>query len=228
MEGSTAVGAAWFRERRISLVALGAVPVLGFAVGLVIAFAVPGGGPDPGGDADVVGTEAAATRAIVGPGPATSPAPTPTASPTGEPTPSTAAPKATRPTTARPGDRTRPTIGKADAQPAGIWTDFWCSAGPTVSEISIPVQDETDRAGALAVHVRFVLHREDGKTMDLDAMDVRSDRSPFAFKLGPYPGPNGSYTYSNVLDMVVTAKDRAGNTATRTFASFMTFNDCKA
>lgn len=43
-------------------------------------------------------------------------------------------------------------------------------------------------------------------------------------------GPRAAYAYAydNVIDMTVSATDPANNTATRTFISFLTFNDCKA
>jgi hypothetical protein len=203
------------RSRRTRLIALSLVPVLGFAFGAYLAVTLPGS-PDPDGATEAFGGGPAAAAALT---------PSPSAPTT------SAAPSTSRPTpraSFRPRDRIAPTVGRATSEYKGIWTDFWCSAGPTISKILIPMADPTDGAGALRVHVRFVLHREDGATVDLDEMDVTSDTSPFTLQLGPYPGPNDAYTYDNVLDMIVTATDRAGNKASRTFASFMTFNDCKA
>jgi hypothetical protein len=197
---------------------LSLVPVLGFAFGAYLAITLPGRS-DPDGATEAFGGGPAAAAALT-----SSPsAPTTSAAPSTS-RPSTPTPRASF----RPRDRVAPIVGKATSEYGGIWTDFWCSAGPTISKITIPIEDRTDAARALKVHVRFVLHREDNDTVDLDEKAVTSDTSPFTFQLGPYPGPNDAYTYDNVLDMIVTAVDRAGNTVSRTFASFMTFNDCKA
>jgi hypothetical protein len=209
-----------FRNRRTAVIALSTVPILGFAFGTFLAVTLPGrANPDKG-------TEAFGTGA--NPVTSTSLTPSPTASPTPIPTSASPTSPRTPPRTTRPRDATAPTIGTAVTEVSQIWTDFWCSAGPTRTNIQIPVRDPTDPARALKVNVRFVLHREDKGTFDLDEVNVQSDKSPFAFQLGPYPGPNPAYTYSNVLDMVVTATDRTGNKTVRTFASFMTFMDCKA
>jgi hypothetical protein len=155
---------------------------------------------------------------------------TTSASPDAEPSmtqtlsPSPVAPSTTTP----PRDRVAPKIGAATTQYGEIWTNFWCSAGPNQTMIKIAIQDPTDRASALTVKVRFVLHREDKRTFNLGQKSVSSKTSPFTFQFGPYPGPSDNYTYSNVVDMVVTATDRAGNKSTHTFASFVQFMDCKA
>jgi hypothetical protein len=209
------------RNRRIRLIALSVVPVLGFAFGAYLALTLPGSSePERGTEAFGGGP---AAQVVLTPSPP-APSTTATESTSGTSSLNTTTPRASL----RPRDRTTPTIGKATSEYGGIWTDFWCSAGPTTSKIVVPVQDRTDPASALKVHVRFVLHREDGGTLELDEVTVAGDASPFTFQLGPYPGPNDAYAYNNVLDMVVTATDRSGNKSTRAFASFVTFNDCKA
>src|SRR5262245_39987620 len=150
--------------------------------------------------------------------PSITPTPSPSASPS---------PMAPSTTTTPPRDRIAPKIGTATSQYQEIWTNFWCSAGPNETVVKIAVQDATDRASALKVKVQFVLHREDKGTFILGQNTVTSKSSPFSLQLGPYPGPNDKYTYSNTLDMVVTATDAAGNKSTHTFASFITFMDCK-
>lgn len=214
-----------FRNRRTAVIALSTVPILGFAFGTFLAVTLPGrANPDTGTEAFGSGADPVTFTSLTS---------SPTASPTsGAPTtaPASVSPTSPRtpPRTTRSRDATAPTVGTAVTEVSQIWTDFWCSAGPTRTNIQIPVRDPTDPASALKMNVRFVLHREDNGTFDLDQVNVQSDKSPFTFQLGPYPGPNPAYTYSNVLDMVVTATDRAGNKTVRTFAKFMTFMDCKA
>jgi hypothetical protein len=203
-------------------------PIVGFAFGAFLAFAVPGSASrDNGADPTDTGAGPVAMASLT-----TSPTPTagpPTTQPSTSPTPSATAPPPKNPTrTTPPRDRTGPTIGTATTEVAGIWTDYWCSAGPTRTNVSVPVTDRTDSASRLRVTLRFVLHREDGGTFDLEQVTVQSDASPFGLQFGPYPGPNPAYAYNNTIDLVVTATDRAGNRTTRTFATFMTFNDCKA
>jgi hypothetical protein len=213
------------RNRRTAVIAWISASIAGFAFGAFVAFALPSSASrDNAGD--TVGNGARPVG-LTSPTPTPTPAPT-TPPPTTTPTP-TAAPTTTAPrTTTTQRDRTPPTIGSATTDVGGIWTDYWCSAGPTRANISVPVTDRTDSARRLNVVLRFVLHREDGGTFDLEQVTVQSERSPFAFQFGPYPGPNPSYAYNNTIDLVVTATDRAGNKSTRTFAGFMTFNDCKA
>jgi len=219
------MGVVRFQNRRTALLALSSVPVLGFVFGLILAIGLPGSShPDDGSGAFGAAGPATATTTLT-PTASAGPPTAPSASRT--PTSNGTVPRTTRPRTTPARDRIAPTIGPAVTQYAGIWTDFWCSAGPTTSDIQVPVQDRTDPAGTLTVNLRFVLHRSDGGKFDLDTVTVQSDSSPFAFRLGPYPGPNDAYTYDNVIDLVVTATDRAGNKTTRSFASFMTFNDCK-
>jgi hypothetical protein len=218
------VSPAWSRDRQIAAVALGTSVVVALGIAAIVAFVVPS-------------TPARSNAAAASPTASDTPTATPTelttsASPTAEPsmtqTPSPGPSPTAPPTTTPPRDRVAPKIGAATSQYAEIWTNFWCSAGPNITEIKIPVQDPTDRASALAVKVRFVLHREDKQTLLLGQTNVSSKSSPFMLQLGPYPGPSDNYTYSNVVDMVVTATDRAGNKSTRTFASFVQFMDCKA
>jgi hypothetical protein len=220
-----AVGAA--RNRRTAVIAWISAPIVGFAFGAFLAFSLPSSASrDNGADTNGTGARPVAVASL------TTSAPPTTAQATTEPSPSpSATATATRnpPRTTTPQrDRTAPTIGKAGTEYGGIWTDFWCSAGPTRTNITIPVTDRTDSASRLRVNVRFVLHREDGGTFDLDQVTVQSDASPFVLQFGPYPGPNPAYAYNNTIDLVVTATDRAGNKTTRTFAAFLTFNDCKA
>jgi hypothetical protein len=221
------VSPAWSRDRQIAAVALGASVVVALGIAAIVAFVVPG---------TAAHSNAAAASPTSSDSPTATAVATPTesstsASPTAEPSmtqmPSPTATPAVSTTTTPPRDRVAPKIGAATSQYPEIWTNFWCSAGPNITEIKIPVQDPTDRASALAVKVRFVLHREDAKTLLLGQTNVPSKSSPFTLQLGPYPGPSDNYTYSNVVDMVVTATDRAGNKSTRTFASFLTFMDCK-
>ncbi len=154
---------------------------------------------------------------------------TPTAAPTATVTTTSPAP-APPPSSSSPArDQAAPSIGDAVTENLGIWTDYWCSAGPTRSQIQIPVQDPTDATNQLQVTVHFVLRRGDTQgTVDMGTVAVSAASSPFVVDFGPYPGPDADYAYDNVIDMNVTATDPAGNSATRTFASFMTFNDCKA
>ena len=214
------------RNRRTAAIAWISAPLVGFAFGAFLAFSLPSSANRDNGT-DATGTGARPVAVTTSAPPTTVP---PTAEPSPSPTPSATATATRNPprTTTPARDRTAPTIGTAVAEYGGIWTDFWCSAGPTRTNISIPVQDRTDSASRLNVNVRYVLHREDGGTFDLDQVTLQSDASPFVLQFGPYPGPNPAYAYNNTIDLVVTAKDRAGNRTTRTFATFLTFNDCKA
>jgi hypothetical protein len=215
------------RNRRTAVIAWISAPIVGFAFGAFLAFTMPSSASRDN-TANTAGTGARpVAMSTTSPSPTTAPPTTPpaaSATPSPSPTPTRTPPRATGPQR----DRTAPTIGKATSEVAGIWTDYWCSAGPTRTNISIPVQDRTDSASRLKVDLRFVLHREDGGIFDLDQVTVQSDSSPFTLQFGPYPGPNPAYAYNNTIDLVVIATDRAGNKTTRTFAAFLTFNDCKA
>jgi hypothetical protein len=220
------VSPSWSHDRRIAAAAIGTSVVVALGIAAIVAFVVPSSPAHSNAGATSSDAPGGVTATLTDLTTGTSPTAEPTLTQTASPGPSPAPETTTSTTPAR--DRVAPKIGAAATQYSEIWTDFWCAAGPTRTQITFPVRDSTDAASALTVKVRFVLHREDKKTVNLDQKSVSSKSSTFTFQFGPYPGPNDDYTYSNVVDLVVTATDRAGNRSTRTFASLVQFMDCKA
>lgn len=208
------------RGLRYALVAL-CVAVAALSAGLIVVLTnVP-----PDDPAAAAPTEGAQMVLGTAPSPSASPPPSPSPSPTTTPPAPTAAPPPPAPT----GDQVGPVIGNAVPDRPGVWTNQWCSAGSTITRIEIPVEDATDPASSLQMVVQFVLRRSDNQaTVDMGRFNVTSSNSPFIIDFGPYQGPNPAYAYDNVVDVIVTVRDQAGNTATRTFPSLFTVNDCKA
>jgi hypothetical protein len=90
------------------------------------------------------------------------------------------------------------------------------------------VADQTDAVESLQVVVRYVLRRGDNQaSFLLGEVRLTPSGNPVVLTLGPYLGPNAAYASTNAIDMTVNATDRAGNSSTRTFVSFITLSECK-